>query len=150
MDSQSISDLVREEGNGREHLLPILQHIQQKKGMIPEEDMGLLAREMGLSPSEVYGVATFYSFLSVRPQGKTVIRLCKTIACYMKGKDRIVEALEHRLKIKVGETTPDRKFTLLFTNCIGQCHKGPAMLINDKVYTGLTPEKALSVLEEYL
>jgi len=143
-------DLIREEGGGREQLLPILQKIQQKEGTIPEEDMGLLAREMGLSPSEVYGVATFYTFLSVRPQGKNVIRLCKTIACYMKGKDRIIEALEQRLKIKIGETTLDRKFTLMYTNCIGQCHKGPAMLINDKVYTDLTAEKAVAALEEYI
>ena len=68
----------------------------------------------------------------------------------MKGKDRIVETLEKRLKIKVGETTPDRKFTLMYTNCIGQCHKGPAMLINNKVYSELTAEKAVAALEEYL
>lgn len=68
----------------------------------------------------------------------------------MKGKDSIVSALEDALGIKMGETTPDRKFSLLEANCIGWCHKGPAMLINDKVYTELTPEKAVQALDEYM
>ena len=89
---------------------------------------------------------SFYSFLNTRPMGQFVIRVCKTITCMMHGKNQIIQELEKSLKIKLGETTLDGKFTLMETNCLGQCHKGPAMLVNDVPYTELTPEKVRSII----
>ncbi|BFN38094.1 NADH-quinone oxidoreductase subunit NuoE [Fidelibacter multiformis] len=141
---------VRKYGKGRENLLPILQMVRKEHNYLSEDQLREIATEMDLSSADVYGVATFYSFMDMQPKGKNIIRICKTITCFMKGKDSIVSALEDALGIKMGETTPDRKFSLLEANCIGWCHKGPAMLINDKVYTELTPEKAVQALDEYM
>jgi NADH-quinone oxidoreductase subunit E len=141
---------VQKYGRSRENLLPILQMVRKEHNYLSEDQLREIATEMDISSADVYGVATFYSFMDMQPKGKNIIRICKTITCFMKGKDSIVTALEEALGIKMGETTPDRKFSLLEANCIGWCHKGPAMLINDKVYTELTPDKALQALEEYM
>lgn len=109
-----------------------------------------IARELDLPATEVFGTATFYSFLEYKKMGKYIIRICKTITCSMKGEMQILLAIEDMLKIKVGETTPDGSFSLLQTNCLGFCHKAPAMLINNDVFTELTPEKVREILTMYL
>jgi len=109
-----------------------------------------IATALDISSADVYGTASFYSFLDLKEMGKNIIRICKTISCDLKNKDEIIAAIEDKLKIKLGETTPDKKFSFLATNCLGWCHKAPAMLINDKAYTELTPEKAVEAINEYL
>jgi NADH:ubiquinone oxidoreductase subunit E len=109
-----------------------------------------VARELDISAADVFGTATFYSFLDTEERGRFIIRICKTISCTMKGKNDVLSTIEEMLKIKLGETTPDRKFSLLETNCIGWCHKAPAMLINDTPYTELTSEKVTEILREYI
>jgi NADH-quinone oxidoreductase subunit E len=116
---------------------------------ISEDAMVEVARELDISAAQVYGAATFYSFLSTRPLGKYIIRVCKTITCMMHGKNQIIKELEDVLKIKLGETTPDKLFTLLETNCLGQCHQGPAILVNDTPYSQLTPEKVREIINRY-
>lgn len=144
-----VRKLAQKHGRDRESLLPILQGLVESKRYINEHAMIEIARELEISTSEVYGTATFYSFLDTKPRGKFVIRVCKTITCSMKGKNQILLALEDALKIKLGETTIDKRFTLLETNCLGWCHKAPAMLINDEVYTELTPELVRQIVEDY-
>jgi NADH:ubiquinone oxidoreductase subunit E len=122
----------------------------QEERYISSEAMTEIARELDISAAKVYGTATFYSFLDTQPRGKYVIRVCRTISCAMKGKNLIIQELEDMLKVKVGETTQNRKFSLLETNCLGWCHKGPAMLINDEAYTELTPEKVRDIINEYM
>ena len=145
-----VRDVVKKHGNKREYLLPVLQDIVREEHYLTKEAMEEVAKNLDLSSAEVYGTASFYSFLDMKPKGENIIRICKTITCYMKGKDEIIKTIENRLKIKLGETTSDGRFSFLATNCIGWCHKGPAMLINDKVYTELTPKKAIKAIEEYL
>lgn len=144
-----VKELVQKHGKARENLLPVLQGIAACEQYVSEYAMKLIAEEMELSSADVYGTATFYSFMDTTPKGKFVIRVCRTISCYMKGKNQILLALEEALKIKLGETTPDKKFTLMETNCIGWCHKAPAMLINDDVHTELTVEKVHKIITEY-
>ena len=143
-----INDAVKKYGKKRENLLPVLQAVVREEKYLTEQAMIEIARALDISSAEVYGTASFYTFLDLKPRGKNVIRVCKTITCYMKGKDDIIKAIEDRLKLKIGETTSDGKFSFLTTNCMGWCHKGPAMLINDKVYTELTPKKAIAAIEE--
>jgi len=147
---QSTLEIVDKLGYERENLLPILQEVVKTERYLSEASIKIIAKEMDISAADIYGVASFYSFLDLQPRGQNIIRICKTITCFTKGKDEIIEAIENRLKIKIGETTLDNKFSFLSTNCIGWCHEGPAMLINDKVYTKLTPEKAVVAIEEYL
>jgi NADH:ubiquinone oxidoreductase subunit E len=129
--------------------MPILQGVVEQNNFISDLDMTEIAKELDLSAAQVFGTATFYTFLDTIPRGRFVIRVCKTITCDMHGKKMIIQALENLLKIKVGETTPDKKFTLLETNCLGWCHKGPAMLINHDVYSDLTAEKIREIISGY-
>jgi NADH-quinone oxidoreductase subunit E len=149
-----VGNMVRElsdkHGHGRESLTPILQEIVQRHNYLTDEAMVEVAKELDISAAEVYGTASFYTFLDTERRGKYVIRVCKTITCTMKGKDDIIRTLEEMLKIKVGGMTPDRQFSLLETNCIGWCHKAPAILINDTPYTDLTSEKVSEIIKEYM
>ncbi|MEI7981943.1 MAG: NADH-quinone oxidoreductase subunit NuoE [Bacteroidota bacterium] len=145
-----IKEMADKYGRKRTSLLPILQGIAERNNYISDTCMTDIAKELDLSAAQVYGTATFYSFLDTEPRGKFVIRVCKTITCDMHGKKTIIQTLEDMLKIKVGETTPNKKFTLLETNCLGWCHEGPAMLINDKPFSGLTTEKVHDIISEYI
>jgi NADH:ubiquinone oxidoreductase subunit E len=103
---------------------------------------------LSIHPVEVNSVISFYSFLHSEPQGRNTIKLCRTISCDIAGKQKIEDALTRELGISFGETTKDKKYTLEHTNCIGMCDQGPAMLVNDKVFTRLDPEKAVNILKE--
>ena len=145
-----VKELSDKHGRARESLMPILQGIVEKHNYLTDEAMVEVAKELDISAAEVYGTASFYTFLDTQVRGKYVIRVCKTITCSMKGKGEIIQSLEDMLKIKVGETTSDRQFSLIETNCIGWCHKAPAMLINEMPYTELTPEKVVEIIKGYM
>jgi len=130
-----------------DEVLVKLQAEQEKSGYVSETFLEQLARSAGLSLSEVYGVATFYHFLATRPQGRHVIRVCKSLPCYMKSSQLVIEAVKAKLNILPGETTPDGKFSLQITNCIGACDQAPAMLLNHDLHGNLTPEKIEGLLD---
>jgi NADH:ubiquinone oxidoreductase subunit E len=145
-----VKELSDKHGRERESLMPILQGIVERHNYLTDEAMVEVAKELDISAAEVYGTASFYTFLDTQVRGKYVIRVCKTITCSMKGKGEIISVLEDMLKIKVGETTSDKQFSLIETNCIGWCHKAPAMLINEIPYTELTPEKVVEIIKGYM
>lgn len=146
---QIISDVTQVYGKERKALMPILQAVIRTKNYLDDKDLIAISKALDLSAAEVFGTASFYTFLDTVPRGKNVVRVCKTISCHMAGKDEIIHAIEEFLNVKVGETTVDKNFTLLTANCLGWCHKGPVMLINDKVYPELTTEKAIEILQNY-
>lgn len=145
-----VKELSDKHGRVRESLMPILQGIVEKHNYLTDEAMVEVAKELDISAADVYGTASFYTFLDTQIRGKYVIRICKSITCSNKGKGEILETLEDMLKIKVGETTTDKQFSLLESNCIGWCHKAPAMLINDMPYTELTPSKVVEIIKDYM
>jgi NADH:ubiquinone oxidoreductase subunit E len=145
-----VKELSDKHGRARESLMPILQGIVERHSYLTDEAMVEVARELDISAAEVYGTASFYTFLDTQVRGKYIIRVCKTITCSMKGKEEIIQTLEDMLKIKVGETTSDNLFSLIETNCIGWCHKAPAILINEIPYTELTPEKIVDTIKGYM
>lgn len=131
----------------RADLLAKLKTAQQQYGYISKEFMEKTARSMQIPLSEIYGVTTFYSFLATRPLGKYVIRVCKSIPCYLNHAEMIIESVSRAIGIRPGETAPDRKFSFELTNCIGACDMAPAMLINQEVHGNLTPEKIAEILK---
>jgi len=147
--ADEVKKIVEAHGTRREKLLQILEDINASHGYLSEYVMQHVAKNLSIQPSEVYGVATFYSFLNTEPKGKYIIRLCQTISCDLAGKKKIANALENELGINFGEMTLDGKFSLEYTNCIGMCNQGPAMLINDDVYYDLDPEKTIDIIEKY-
>jgi [NiFe] hydrogenase diaphorase moiety large subunit len=146
--SEEIEAMVEQFGSSRSSLLQILQLIQKKHKFISDFAQQEVARLMNIHPVEVHSVISFYSFLKLKPQGRNIVRLCKTIVCDMNKKNKVEEAIERELGIKFGETTGDNRITLEYTNCIGMCDQGPAMIVNDKVYAHLTPESAVQILNE--
>jgi NADH:ubiquinone oxidoreductase subunit E len=145
-----VKELSDKHGRARDSLIPILQGIVERYNYLTDEAMVEVAKELDISAADVYGTASFYTFLDTAVRGKYVIRVCKTITCSMKGKSEIIQTLEDMLKIRVGETTSDRQFSLIETNCIGWCHKAPAILINEIPYTELTPEKVVEIIKGYM
>ena len=145
-----IEDLANKYGRERTALLPILQEMIETNHFVTDDELVAVSKELDISAAEVYGTASFYTFIDTVERGKFIIRICKTITCDMKGKDEIIHAIEDTLKVKLGETTGNKKFTLLATNCLGWCHKGPAMLINNEAYTELTPQKTIEIIESYM
>ena len=131
----------------QEDLLILLEEAQNKFGYLPEELMAELAKSLDMSISDVYGVATFYSFLSTKPQGRNVIRICKCLPCLLKNAQTIIESVERETGIKPGETAPDGKFSFELTNCIGACDEAPAMMLNNEVHVNLTPGKISQILK---
>ncbi len=144
-----ISEGIPTQSKGQEKLLVLLKEAQYKFGYLPKEIMVELAKSLDISVGDVYGVATFYSFLSTKPQGRYVIRICKSLPCFLRNCQTIIKTVEAEIGIKLGETTPDGKFSFQLTNCIGVCDKAPAMMINNDVYVDLTPRKISQSLKAY-
>ncbi|MDD3030293.1 MAG: NADH-quinone oxidoreductase subunit NuoE [Alphaproteobacteria bacterium] len=149
MTKDDVAEVIKTHGTERTNLLPVLQDVAATHRFLTEEDLVRVARAFKISAAEVYSVASFYSLLETQPRGRFVIRVCRTISCSMSGKGNILTKLKEILGIDLGETTPDKRFSLLETNCMGWCAEGPSMLINDTVYSHLTPEKVVEIIKEY-
>lgn len=146
--TEEIERLIDTYGRSRSSLLAILQAVQSRHKYISDFAQQEIARLLDIHPVEVYSVITFYSFLRPEQRGRNIVRLCKTISCDMAGNNPVAMAIERELGITFGQTTKDKRITLEYVNCLGMCDQGPAMLINDRVYTHLTPEKAIEILNE--
>ena len=142
-----IGSWVERHGRDRSSLVPVLQAIQAKYSQISDYAMQWVADQLDIHPVEVYSVVTFYAFLDEGFHGTFVIRLCRTVSCDMADKDRVARQLENDLGIAFGESTPDGKFSLEWANCIGMCDQGPALLVNDAVFTRVTPETVHEIVE---
>ena len=130
-------------------LMPVLQQAQEIYGYLPIEVQAIVAEGLGISLSEVYGVAPFYSQFRLNPKGIYRISICLGTACYVKGAAKILEAVERKLGIQVGECTPDGLFSLESCRCVGACGLAPVMMINDEVFGRMTPEQVPAILEDY-
>jgi len=132
-----------------ENLLVALKQAQSRVGYLSPELMEELADSLGLPVNDVYGVASFYSFLAIKPLGRNVIRICRSLPCYLQNGQTIIETVAREIGIKPGETTPDGRFSFELTNCIGLCDRAPAMLINSDAHVDLTPRKIAQILQKY-
>ena len=129
-------------------LITILQRTQEIYGYIPTDAVYHIAERTGETPAKIMGVATFYSQFRFRPVGKYLIMLCKGTACYVNGANAIAEAVIDELGIHENETTEDGLFSLSLVSCLGCCSLAPVMMINDRTYGSLTPDKAKTILRE--
>ncbi len=133
----------------QENVLARLKAAQDGRNYVTEDKVAEIADSLGLTVGDVYGVATFYSFLSVKKIGRNVIRICRSLPCHLKGAEMVAKTVTETLDISPGETTPDGRFTLEMTNCIGACDLAPAMLVNSDLHGNLTPEKIVGILKGY-
>lgn len=145
---KALQGILAKHKNGG-NLLSLMKEVQQRYSHVPREFIREIAQAWDIPIGDIYGLITFHPFLSTKPSGKNVIRICKCLPCYLKGCQNIIEVVGADLGIKPGETTEDDEFSLELTNCIGACDSAPAMMINDRTYGNLTPEKVLEVLAEH-
>jgi NADH-quinone oxidoreductase subunit E len=131
------------------NLLVALQQARARLGYLPTELLAELAVSFKIPVSDVYGVASFYSFLTIGRRGRNVIRICRSLPCYLKNSQLIIQALQKEIGIGPWQITPDGRFSFELTNCIGLCDRAPAMLINDDPHTDLTPAKISRILRDY-
>ena len=129
--------------------MPIMQAAQDIYGYLPEEVQIIIAEELDIPLSEVYGVASFYAQFVLNPKGKYKISVCLGTACYVKGSADVLTAIENKLQIKPGGLTPDGKFSLDACRCVGACGLAPVMMINDDIYGRLTPGMVGPILDKY-
>lgn len=133
----------------RGSLIPVLQDVQQDLGYLSEEAVEELARLMGISANEIYGVATFYTQFRFNPPGRHNIQSCQGTACHVRGGLQILNELEQRLGIKAGQTTADGQFDLDRVACLGCCALAPVVAVDGKVHAQVTAKKIPSVLSQY-
>ena len=130
-------------------LMPVLQQAQEIYGYLPIEVQRMIALKMGVSIEEVYGVSTFYSQFVLNPKGEVAIAVCLGTACYVKGSGDILDKITQILGLPAGSTTPDGKYSLEATRCIGACGLAPVLTINNEVYGRLVPSDMEGILAKY-
>lgn len=131
-------------------LMPVLHEAQDIYGYLPSEVQTVIAEGLDIPLAEVYGVATFYSRFSLTPKGKHNISICLGTACYVKGSDKVLEAIEKELRISCGECTPDKKFSIESCRCVGACGLAPVMIVDGEVYGRLQPSDVAGILDKYI
>jgi len=140
-DLARINALVSEYSQQKWALIPLLQKIQNEVGYIPPQSIPIIARSLGLFPSQVQGVISFYTQLYTHPRGRKIVRVCRGTACHVRGGKTILKLVKQHLDIEEGETTPDMEYTLETVACIGVCALAPNIVVADRVHGHMNPKK---------
>ena len=137
LDSQSMSQitaLLEQRGKDAESLISILQDIQKELGYVPEKAVDIVAKELGISPTRIYGIITFYEQFRLQPPGEHSLKVCQGTACHVMGGELILNYLSDKLDVKAGETTSDKRFSFERVACVGCCGMAPVVLLDDKTH----------------
>lgn len=146
---EQIKQICKEFNNDPGELINVLHKVQHTFGYLPAEVQEVVASELNIPVAKVYGVVTFYSFFTMLPKGQYPISVCMGTACYVRGAEKVVDEFKNILKIKIGETTPDGKFSLSCLRCVGACGLAPVVMIGDKTYGRVAPESIKEILQEF-
>jgi len=150
--AEEISEIEKEAANyPRRDAVSIdaLRIVQRRRGWVSDESLADIAKHLGMSAADLDGVATFYNLIYRRPVGRHVISVCDSVSCWIMGGARVCEHLQETLGIGLGETTPDDRFTLLPTVCLGCCDRAPAMMVDRDLHSDLTAQKIDAEIEKY-
>ena len=142
-------DEVSQKEYAESYLIAVLHKAQALYGYLPQDVMDQVADKMQIPTAHIWGVATFYHYFNLKPVGKNNVSVCMGTACYVKGADKVLEALIRELGIQVGETTEDKLFTLQEARCLGACGIAPVIMINDKIYGELDAKKTVDLINQY-
>ena len=148
--ANEMKDLLKNYSQDKSNLIQILNEVQEKYGYIPKQSQIEISNYLSIPMAEIYGVITFYSRFTLEPKGKYNISVCLGTACFVKGSQALLDRLKERLKIDEGQTTPDGKFSIDATRCVGACGLAPVFTINNEVYGKATVKKLDEVLDEYM
>jgi len=144
-----VCEILNKYDNNHYKLIPILQEIQEIYQYLPEEIMTYISTALGISPSQIYGVATFYSHFTLEPKGKNIIKVCDGTACHVKKSGKILETIKKELNLSDKKpNSDDGLFTLETVACLGACGLAPVVVIDETVYGSVTPEKITSLIND--
>ena len=146
---KQLKEFIDENKEKKGYLIPVLHMAQGIFGYLPPEVQSFVAREMNVPISMVNGVVTFYSYFKLFPTGRHTITVCLGTACYVRGAKKILEALEEKLGVKIGETTEDERFSMGVQRCLGACGLAPVIMIDKDVYGRISAKKLDKILEQY-
>src|SRR6056297_110116 len=146
---QQIKEICAEYHNRESELINVLHKTQEKLGYLPAEVQEVIARELNASLAKVYGVVTFYSFFTMIPKGEFPISICMGTACYVRGAEQVLSEFKRQLKVEVGESTGDGKFSLNCLRCVGACGLAPVVMVGEKVYGRVAPTQVVDIIKEY-
>jgi NADH-quinone oxidoreductase E subunit len=147
-DFTQLDSFIHEVKEKKGALIPVLHKAQELFGYIPVEVMQHIANKMEIPSSKVFGVVTFYSFFSTEPKGKFNVSVCLGTACFVRGSEKIAQEFSKHLKLKVGQTSEDKMFSLNTIRCIGACGLAPVVMVNEKVYGRVKPEDIGNIIDE--
>lgn len=148
-DVQKIKEISKSFGNKPGELINVLHKVQGHFGYLPAEVQEVVAGELNVSVAKVYGVVTFYSFFTMIPKGRHPVSICTGTACYVRGAEKVLDEFKKQLNIKVGESTPDGKFSITCLRCVGACGLAPVVLVGEKTYGRVAPDGVKDILKEY-
>jgi NADH-quinone oxidoreductase subunit E/NADP-reducing hydrogenase subunit HndA len=146
---QTIKEICQKFGNKEGELINVLHGVQEKLGYLPAEVQEVIAQELSMSVAKVYGVVTFYSFFTMIPKGLYPVSICMGTACYVRGAEQVLIEFKRQLKVEVGQTTPDGKFSLSCLRCVGACGLAPVVMVGEKVYGRVAPQQVKQIIAEY-
>ena len=147
--TQKLQEVFEKYRNTKGALIPVLHEAQEIYGYLPMNVQKQISEGLNIPLAEIYGVVTFYTQFTLQPKGRFKVSICMGTACYVKGASHILDKLQEKLGIHVGESTDDAKFSLDACRCIGACGLAPVMMINDDVYGRLTPDEIEGILDKY-
>jgi len=133
---------------GRDALIPILQEVQEKQGYLSREAVIRISKHLNLPTTKIFGVATFYNQFRFQPKGKYHFMVCRGTACHVKGSNRVLDMAQKILKLKPGQTSRDRLFSLETVACMGACGLSPVMNLNGEFYAKVTPQRLVQIIQE--
>ena len=146
---EEIKALCKKFNNDGGELINVLHGAQEMFGYLPAEVQEVIAEGLNVPIAHVFGVVTFYSFFSMLPKGRNPISICMGTACYVRGAEKVLDEFKKQLDVKVGETTPDGKFSLSCLRCVGACGLAPVVMIGERVYGRVSPDEVKKILADY-
>ena len=148
-DVDKLVGICKEFNNEAGELINVLHNAQELYGYLPSEVQEIIGRELNVPVAKVYGVVTFYSFFTMTPKGRFPISICLGTACYVRGAEKVLEEFKKELKLEVGETAADGKFSLSCLRCVGACGLAPVVMVGEKTYGRVAPDDVKKILKEY-
>ncbi len=148
-DREAIAHCLEHYDDARAASIDALKIVQKRHGWVPDEAIAAIGGILDIPSADVEGVATFYNLIFRQPVGRHVIKVCDSISCFLTGYDELVAAIKQHLNLEYGHTTADGRFTLLPICCLGNCDKGPALMIDDDTHGPVAPAQVATLLETY-
>ncbi len=144
-----VDSVIAEHGARRDEIIPILNAVNEKIGYVPAAAMELVSQRLRVPRSQIFSVATFYQMIATKPRGTHVVQFCESAPCHVAGGRQVWEALQRELKLGAGESSPDGKWSLITTSCLGVCGVGPVILVDEDVFGNVTPDQIPGILARY-